>query len=158
MATASRRWRASFRVPFQEGIHTIIHAYLRTSQYGTWEVDESLPSDLFVLNYLRGKPISPPPSKVRYFFLPGLHSYETLTSRWADSIAMPLMQLRAALRPSPDHILVSLECGIAGPNADVLPTEHLRRFSGEFRKEVAALAAYLKELLHLPETPAITNE
>src|SRR5208282_5587347 len=74
-------WKASFTIPFAEAVHTMIHAFLRTSQAGSWVVNPKIASDGFVLNYQRAKDNS-----------------------------SPSMQLKITLRPTPELIVVKLEC------------------------------------------------
>ena len=67
MANADIQWKHTFVIPSLENVHAVIHAFLRTSDYGGWEVDETEPSDSFVLNYRRGN-AEPPPGRLRYVF------------------------------------------------------------------------------------------
>lgn len=32
-------WQCSFEMPLVADVHTVIHAFLRTSEWGGWEVD-----------------------------------------------------------------------------------------------------------------------
>jgi hypothetical protein len=136
----------------------MINAFLRTSDHGTWQVDGNLPNDAYVLNYRRGKASPSPPKFARLFRVSGSYEDSVRRSGWANSVASPLMALKVTLRPSSEHILVSLENSVTDPEARLIEELVGRRFKQEFYAETTALTQYLRELLHIPEPLEITEE
>ena len=139
----------------------MIHAFLRTSEQGSWEPDGSVPSDAFVLHYRRGEP-SPRPHGRLFHYFEGRwgEDYESsvIGSGWAKSVGSPLMQLKVVLRPSSDQVHITLENSLVDPHASLLLKAFGDRFQREFQAEVGALVTYLKELLQIPERPEISHD
>jgi hypothetical protein len=158
MTTGPYSWKTSFRLPFTEGVHSMIHAFLRTSEHGTWQVDESMPSDVYVLNYRRGKASQSPPKLARFIRVSGSYEDSVKRSGWANEVASPLMVLKVTLRPSHEHIIVSLEHSVTDPQARLIEEVVGRRFKQEFYAETIALTQYLRELLQIAGPVEISQE
>ncbi len=136
----------------------MIHAFLRTSDLGTWQMDGNLPNDAYVLNYRRGKASPSPPKFARFFRVSGSYEDSVRSSGWANSVASPLMALTVTLRPSSEHILVSLENSVTDPEARLIEELLGRCFKNEFFAEVNALTKYLRDLLHIHDLLEINQE
>jgi len=153
-------WKHSFEIPFVENLHRAIHAFLRTSEFGGWEVDETMPSDSYVLNYRRGK-ATPPPGKFRYIIHGAMgETYAAYVRRcgWRGWNTNP-MQLTVRLRPLPADNLIRIlvEHSLVGPHADLMLEIAGIRLSDSIQHEVNALAAYLKHNYQLPALPEINR-
>ena len=160
--TVRRKWL--IELPHVENLHTSIHAYLRTSEYGSWEPDPSIASDSFVMNYRRGEELPRPPGKVAAWWAcadahnsAGSHSYryeEYLAhSGWPGS--RPPLRLRVVLRPSRDGIRVGIEWEMSSRYEALFMSFKGDALSAEMEDELRSLAEYLAEYCGLPELPRL---
>ena len=154
--TVHRKWLID--LPHVENLHASIHAFLRTSDYGTWEVDESVTSDSFVLNYRRGQELPRPPSKTLHW-LTLLDNYEQVLSHynWPGQ-HQPPVRLRVTLRPTSEGIRIGIEWELCSQYAKLCETFAGARLAKELETEFQLLADYLTDCFHLEETPRLTSE
>ena len=155
--TARRKWL--IELPHVENLHTSIHAYLRTSEYGSWEPDPSAVSDSFVLNYRRGKELPRPPGKGSYFLEGGYSGYESFLAKsgWPGNSRPPL-KLRVILRPSRDGIRVGIEWELSSQYRDLYMSARGKKLDAEMEEELRSLAKYLADYCGLAELPRVIPE
>lgn len=154
--TIRRRWL--IELPHVENLHTSIHAFLRTSDFGTWEPDPTTPSDSFVLCYRRGHELPAPISKVRYFLTSGGDYEDTVAaSGWPYSHRPPI-RLHVKLRPSRNGIRVGTEWEVSSQYEDLFMSLEGKLFEAEVEDELRALVKYLADYCGLPELPTLTCE
>lgn len=154
--TARRKWL--IELPHVENLHTPIHAYLRTSDYGSWEPDPSIASDSFVMNYRRGEELPRPPGKWKYSLQISERSY----GEWLDYYGWPgsrqPLKLRVILRPSRDEIRVGIEWELSSQYEDLFMSLKGDALDAEMADELGALANYLAEYYGLPELPRVISD
>jgi hypothetical protein len=149
-------WKFSINVPAADEVHATVHAFLRTSEYGSWTPDSEKQSDTFVLHYRRGT-WSPPPSRLS-FHLTGIGTYEQFVQRsgWDGWKTTPML-LSVSFRPMPSksQIRILLDYQLAGPD----PAFVYRIAAGSIvvavADEAASLARYVFDNLELPALPTV---
>ena len=152
-------WRTSFEIPLVNDVHTVIHAFLRTSEYGGWEANGDLASDVFVLNYRRGKPVPPPPGKFSHFVLGGVGSDYAEHLRKSGWGKCPAMELTVRLRPMPasNTVKVALEYRLVGQHAGLIARTN-RSVGDTIERETGALVQYVMDSYGFPQLPEIIVE
>ena len=154
--TVYRKWLID--LPHVENLHASIHAFLRTSDYGTWEVDESVTSDSFALNYRRGQELPRPPGKTLHW-LTGFGTYEgeVTISKWLGQ-HQPPVRLRVTLRPTGNGIRIGIEWELCSQYAELYDKIAGAKMTKELETEFQLLADYLTDCFHLEQTPRLTSE
>jgi hypothetical protein len=132
-------WTSRIELPSFEHVHDVLHAFLRTSEWGEWESDSESPSDGFVRNYRRGR-------WKRTF------SGTLAPARFAKLEPKTLaMRLLVTLRPSPQDVSISLSHRAFFPAGGLLSTKATQLCAQYVKSEVNALAAYLAKAYQLAE-------
>jgi len=143
----------SFDMPSAECVNEAIHRFLRTSEFGGWDVDNTRPNDPFALNFRRGEALPPPPGKLGAF-VSGNSDYGKYVRRsgWAGN---PPMELTVMLRPIKDQrIRVQLEYRLIGPHAELV---FKVRNCEEIGKEILAMIVYLRDCFGFFETELVAK-
>jgi hypothetical protein len=153
--TVYRKWLID--LPHVENLHASIHAFLRTSDYGTWEVDPSVTSDSFVLNYRRGQELPRPPGKTSSWLRGTYYEEEVAQSKWPGE-HQPLVRLRVTLRPTSAGIRIGIEWELLSQYAELYRKIAGERLTKELETEFQLLADYLADCFHLEETPRLTSD
>jgi len=151
MSTKIVQWRSSITIPFDEGVHNVVHAFLRTSEWGEWIADETAQSDPFVLKYRRGL--------WRRSLLGSLGLGPRLVHRdWISQgkRAAP-MRLTVTLRPSPRDVQIIVRHYFDAGCAPFF-TKAASYFSEWVHTEVNGLAYYLAKVYSLPALTAEFRE
>jgi hypothetical protein len=155
---SGRVWKFSLDVPSSDALHGTVHAFLRTSEHGSWTPDEGKQSDAFVLHYRRGN-WNPPPSRITHM-LAGFGTYEQFlrNSGWVGWKTPP-MQLSVAFRPVPakSEVKILLEYDLGGPDPDLVLKVAASELSAQIADETASLARYIQENLELDALPTLTT-
>jgi carotenoid cleavage dioxygenase-like enzyme len=129
-------------------IHDTIIAFLQTSEFGTWDVDDTQPNNQFKLHFIRG-------NWGRSFF--GLGSkraprYIEYDSQGKFIPRTKPMLLELAIRPSPHDLSISIRHSVFTKGALSL---NLAYWQQEVRGEIDALRHYLEKCYGLDELPRI---
>lgn len=154
--TIRRRWL--IELPHVENLHTSIHAFLRTSDFGSWEPDPTAVSDSFVLSYRRGNELPPPISKSRHFLTRFGGYEETVAASGWPYRHRPPIRLRIKLRPGPNGIRVGTEWEVSSQYEDLFMSLEGELFLEEVEDELRALVEYLADYCGLPELPTLTYD
>ena len=140
-------------MPPVDSIHEAIVAFLQTSDCGTWEVDDTVTSNQFVLHFVRG-------NWTRSFFglgtrrVPeGIDYYSKLEVKRRTK---PML-LEITLRPSPNEIRIRLRhsvfCATSIPRRE--KECYVEFWKTVVRQEVDSLRHYLEQCFHLDDTPRL---
>lgn len=144
-------------LPLVDNVHQAIIAFMRTSERGTWQVDNAKASDAFELNFRRGN------WKKALF---GLSDQLVPDSprRYANGMAVSSTRpvtCRVLLRPSVSTIKVRLEYKLhvasSEPVAPALKAGFRANWLDAEMDEIREMAAYLREVLGLNDVPAIAG-
>jgi|SRR4051794_32627942 len=158
MSVPGHIWRFSLEVPATDVVHGTVHAFLRTSEHGSWTPDDEKPSDAFVLHYRLGT-WKAPPSRLSYF-LTGLGTYEEYVrkSGW-DGWKNAPVHLSVAFRPVPTRgqVKILLEYQLSGPDPVVIFQISASSLSSLLFEETEFLSNYLRENLDLPALPSVAR-
>lgn len=152
-------WKHSIAIPMAEGVHTVVHAFLKTSEWGEWLVDEEKENDKFVLNFVRGTKLK---TDVFMGFGRRLHA-PRLTAQNTSPVDV-YMWLRVTIRPSPATLKINIFH--SAPNLSVysfkdkqeleeLSRQFLHRMKTHITGEITGLCEYLKDCYSLEEIPII---
>lgn len=138
------------RMPIVSEPHAAVFSFLRTSEYGIWEVRHDESSDAFVQHFRRGETY-----RVRAIF-----GFGGVEKPLGPGIKGPLdrtfMELRVTFRPSPDSLTIGLYYSVPGVFSLESPVG--KRVTEYVHGEMQALASYLKEFYSLPEVPRIAAQ
>ena len=122
----------NFRVPNVADIHVPVVSFLRTSEFGKWEIDDDQPSDSYVLHFRRG------PWK------------RTLFGKKLIPIYGPTMAMRLCVtfRPTAETIRLGFRHEVMHLIQSSPSSEEYGEYAGA---EVKALMNYLREYYDLAQ-------
>ena len=133
------------------GIHEVLHAFFRTSEYGEWRADPVAASDSFVLRYLRGR-------WRRSFF--GLGKTLIPSGSRTETLENVPLRLAVTIRPAPENYRIGLRYRLVLvlPWSSSFRRDDEQRIAEATLGEVKALSSYLREVYGWTETPQITQD
>ncbi len=134
-------------LPLVDNIHQVLIAFLRTSEFGEWLVDEEKQSDHFSMFFIRGN------WKKSVFGLGG----KRVPGEWSAIRSVP-MQLHVSIRPSPQDVTVRLTHTASLRTSDAFYGRDKLRLREAVDDEVNSLHAYLRKCYDLPDEPRLIEE
>lgn len=149
-------WKYQLELPLCEAISDVLWTFLRTSEFGEWQIDPTKQPDEFHGYFCRGR--APIISTL------GLFRRENDGGNWCNAEPAEVnLYLRTIARPSPARVVIKTVFHFWGfwtlrGDEEVRHTEReeaASRLALYIHEEVKALAEYFCEFYQLPDVPEV---